>query len=195
MIYYIIHHVLPETDTFTAGKRNCATFLLGTIIYGVLYAVLKNFQIIYGVFMEAVLSVFAVMIFADMCTMGYIYKRYYGRNILYEVSAEGEDKKWNFDKDTHKYTKKSYSELLAMKLEDDKKTIIMKEIYDKQIADLKAKIKGLKRKCKIVALKEKIRAAVVIQNWWRDKLYKPPNGILYLRAKTHFDELASTCVP
>lgn len=186
--------MLPETDIFTAGKRNCATFLFGTIVYGVLYAVLKHFQIIYGVLMEAVLTVFAVMIFADMCTMGYIYKRYYGRNILYEVAADENEKKWNFDKDTHKYSRKSYAELLAMKLEDDKKTIIMKEIYDKQIEDLKTKIKGLKKKCKIVAMKEKIRAAVLIQNWWRERLYKPPNGILYLRAKTHFEDIASTSV-
>ena len=83
-IFYFLHHVLPNTDTFKEGKRNSATFLFGSFLYAVVYVVIKNCQLKYGKYVDSLLSALFVILIADICTMAYIYKSYYGRNILYE---------------------------------------------------------------------------------------------------------------
>ena len=105
-IFYFLHHVLPNTDTFKEGKRNSATFLFGAFLYAVVYVVIKNFQLKYGKYVDALLSALFVIFIADVCTMAYIYKSYYGRNILYELKDEDQSD-WIFDEKNHKYVKPS----------------------------------------------------------------------------------------
>ena len=72
--YYLLHHILPETATFTEGKRNCATFLIGSIIYAIVYALLKNVQLYYGPMADSSIVAFVLIFIADCATMAYIYK-------------------------------------------------------------------------------------------------------------------------
>lgn len=189
MIYYLLHNFLPETDTFKDGKRNCLTFMFGSLCYSIAYAVLKNFQLMYGVVLDAFITALLLTLGADMCTMAYIYKTYYGRNILHEIGAEREQKDWKYNDDTHKYRRTTEAEKIARKLQETKEKVVMQEIYNKELNELKAKIKSMKKTEIILRNKEKLRAAVFIQRWWRKKLYLAPNGILYLKSLSSFNEL------
>lgn len=189
MLYYILHNILPQTYTFKDGKRNCFTFLFGSMCYSVAYAVLKNLQFLYGEMIDAFITAFLITLGADICTMAYIYKTYYGRNILYEIGTENQEKDWKYNDDTHRYTRTSDAEKIALKLKESKEAMIMKEIFEKEISELKAKLKSVKRTERILRNKEKVKAAVLIQRWWRKKLYLAPNGILYKRSLANFNAL------
>lgn len=188
MIYYILHNVIPETETFKDGKRNCFTFLFGSMCYSIVYALLKNLQLIYGDMIDAVITAYLLTLGADVCTMAYTYKSYYGRNIVHELGAEREQKDWKFDNETHTYTRVSPAEKISQQLQDTKKKIVMQEIYDKEINELKNALKAMKKKEKILRHKEKVHAAVYIQRWWRKKLYLAPKGIFYLKSLASFNE-------
>ncbi len=189
MIYYILPNVLPETETFKDGKRNCFTFLFGSMCYSLVYAVLKNLQLLYGEMIDALITAFLITLGADICTMAYIYKTYYGRNIFHEIGAERQQKDWKYNDDTHKYTRATDAEKIALKLQESKEKIVMQEIFEKEIGELKAKLKSVKRTERILRNKEKVHAAVFIQRWWRKKLYLAPNGILYMRSLATYNAL------
>jgi hypothetical protein len=185
-IFYFLHHVLPSTDIFKEGKRNCATFLFGAFLYAVVYVIIKNFQLKYGKYIDAFLSAFLIILIADMCTMAYIYKSYYGRNILYELKDENQED-WVFDEKTHKYVKPTDSQKIYTKLKEKKKKIKIQQMYEDEIADLKDKLASQKRIKDILEKKKHIKAAKVIQRWWRSKLYNPPDGIFYVRSLKSFE--------
>jgi hypothetical protein len=189
MIYYILHNFLPETETFKDGKRNCFTFLFGSVCYSVVYAVLKNVQLMYGIVIDACITAFLLILGGDVLTMAYIYKNYYGRNIIHEIGAEREQKDWKYNDETHKYTRTTEAEKIARKLQETKDKIVMQEIYNKELSELKAKIESMKKTELILRNKEKVRAAMFIQRWWRKKLYLAPNGIFYLKSLSSFNEL------
>jgi hypothetical protein len=184
-IFYFLHHVLPNTDTFKEGKRNSATFLFGAFLYAVVYVVIKNCQLKYGKYVDSLLSALFVILIADICTMAYIYKSYYGRNILYELKDEDQSD-WIFDEKTHKYIKPSEAEKLSAKLKKDKEKIEIQHRYEAEISELKEKLESQKRVKEVSERKKRIKAAKIIQRWWRAKLYNPPDGIIYKRALENF---------
>ena len=47
-----------------------------------------------------------LLLVADIATMGYLYKSYYGRSILNEADIDN-DKDWKFDEKNHKYENKT----------------------------------------------------------------------------------------
>lgn len=109
-IYYLLHHILPESETFKDGKRNCATFLLGSMLYIIVYCVLCNVELRYGIAFEPVRRSLFLMWLADVSTMGYIYKSYYGRSIMHEIN-DVDQHDWVYDEVTHKYRRPTPFEL------------------------------------------------------------------------------------
>jgi len=159
--FYLIHHLNWGKD-LEDGKRNCRTALMGSFCYSVVSVLLRQFHHSFGVFIDGFITGLLIILFTDLCVMAYIYKAYYGRLILHEMDAEDQDpSKWVFDKTTHKYRRPTADDIANAK-EDEARAIRTK---------------------KIRASKKRTRSAVYIQRWWRDRLYRPPNGILYKRAQ------------
>lgn len=185
--YYCLHHVLPETERFTGGRRNCATFLFGSCMYAVAYVVLKNLQLRYGVWFDAVLTALGMILIADVSTVAYIYKQYYGRSIINELAEEREGSKWVFDETTRKYRTKTDAEILKEKLRRERELEKVKK-QDQKLKEIeRARIDAEN----VIIQKKRIHAAKVIQRWWRSVLYDPPYGRFYLKAKEHFEESVS----
>lgn len=181
VFYYVLHHTLLETETFKDGKRNCATFLFGTVLYAVLYVITKNMQLRFGLMWDAIATAIVAVWFADACTMAYVYRSHFGRSILHEVTTpEG----WKFDKSSHTYKRPSKADVLEEALEVDGKlmTVIKTHEDARESAAKQARGDAIRRR------KEEVRAACVIQRWWRARLYNPPDGILYLKALRNFQE-------
>jgi hypothetical protein len=150
------------------------------------------------------------MFMVDVACMGYIYKSYYGRYITEEI---GNDNKWNFNDNLHKYSEKPAHELVKAQELNIYKTNLVKEKYvdkqkrrehkkeeerqilkkeeERQILKKEEKQQILKKEEKqqiqsIIDNKNKVRATIKLQHWWRDKLYAPPNGLFYVQAKKSF---------
>jgi hypothetical protein len=172
--YYLLHNVLPDRPpAFTEGKRNCATFMIGSFLYLVVFVIVKNLALRFGVCMEPVLHALLPMWIADCSTMAYVYRNHYGRNILNEMSIDGEDDQmaWMYDEATHKYRRPTERDAAAARKREEER-----RAADERKERIEAVARG----------KERIRAAKVIQRWWRKKIYSPPNGVMFLRAKESF---------
>ncbi len=187
MFYYALHHALPETERFTEGRRNCATFLFGSFLYGFVYVLVKNLRLRAGECMDSVLSAMAMLWGADVAAMGYIYKSYYGRSLVNELAIVDDDvghegrPGWTYDVATHTYRRLTPADMVAKATAEIAKR-------DRAAKADAAKAETSTRVAAIDARKREIRAAKVIQRWWRDVLYSPPDGIFYLRAKQQFEE-------
>ena len=88
--------------------RCCATFLIGSIIYAIVYAMLKNVQLYYGPMADSSIVAFMLIFIADCATMAYIYKSYYGRYLHREFEENEEN--WVLNKETHKYERQNKDE-------------------------------------------------------------------------------------
>lgn len=197
-IFYTIHN-FEWGKGLTDGQRNCRTFIYGACVYAVLYIILKNTQISFGMdqrFGTLFMGLFILLI-ADACVMAYIYRSHYGRTITNECIFTDEDTtKWKYDKDNHKYIDVPIEEKLDKELHETqiKETFeIKRENFEEQINNLKQKLllekKAKEKGEKIIERKNRLRAAKTIQRWWRDKLYRPVDGIFYLRSQKHFDSI------
>jgi hypothetical protein len=171
--YYLLHQVLPDTPPrFTEGKRNCMTFMIGSFLYLVVYVIVKN-SLKFGVCMDPVLHALFPMWVADCSTMAYIYRNHYGRNIMHEMSTEGEDERsWVYDEATHRYRRPTERDAAAARKLEGKQ---------RAAEEKKERVEA------VTENKRRIRAAKVIQRSWRKKIYAPPNGVMFLRAKESFN--------
>jgi hypothetical protein len=170
VFYYALHHALPEDERFTGGKRNCATFLYGSVLYAVLLAVLRA---VGGRrrWADAVASSIGLVWLADGAVMAYTYKAYYGRSIVHEAADPAlVANKWSYDPTAHLYS-------------------IVDPARDRDAQERQA------RAAAIVQRKREIRAAKTLQRWWRDRLYSPPHGIVYLRALRSFSAASALPTP
>lgn len=187
-MYFALHNgtLIPNTDTFREGKRNCTTFLVGTAVYVALMVVLKNLRLRLGRGMDAVLSALFLLWLADCAVMAYTYRSHYGRSIVCELGelgdAAGDDQRaWRYDGATHKYRRPTPAELAEAR-----------EAEAEDASRRAAARESGRRGAAVLRRKREIRAARVIQRWWRARLYNPPDGILYLRARDSFYEAASS---
>ena len=161
---YLIHS-LNWGEHLEDGKRNCRTVMMGMFCYTLLYVFLRQYHHSFGVFTDGITTGLFLMFLTDLFVMAYTYKAYYGRNVLNELVENEDQEKWVFDKVTHKYRRPT----------------------DADIANAKANLEREERTERIRNTKSKIRAAIFIQRWWRDKLYSPPTGILYKRAQNDWN--------
>ena len=167
-LFYVLHNfVLSNSPEFSGGRRNCATFLVGAVLFALLYGCVMHLKYLYGKVVDSLLLVLFWIVLADASTMAMEYKLYYGRTILHELNDD-DSEKFEFLHDTHKYVRLS----------------------PERLEQKRAGKAALARGVQIQEEKRRIRAAKTIQRWWRSKLYNPTDGILYLRARRDFAELA-----
>jgi predicted secreted protein len=116
--------------------------------------------------------------------MAYEYRSYYGRTILNEIDyGHGDQGDWVFDEDKHRYRLMNDAEKLAKEFKESER---VRKVQEK-ISEAREKEVSKKRSKDVVQRKKEIKAARVIQRWWRRKLYEPPNGILYKRSLESFN--------
>jgi hypothetical protein len=104
--------------------------------------------------------------------MAWIYKNHYGRTILNEF---GGNPNHIYDEKLHKYREKTE---LEKEIDKDKIDNKLKDLLD--LEERKRNVR------EVLETKEKIKSAKKIQNWWRNILYNPENGILFLRSQSDF---------
>jgi len=207
-IFHIIHN-LDWGKNLTNGQRNCRTFLCGICIYVAIYIIMKNLQI-YGYLnqiFDVLYSGLIIIFVADIAVMAYTYRSYFGRNILHELSPDTKKKDdWYYDEKTHKYSNHlPLEEQLARNLQEQKaqeEYQLHSELLKEQIEREKERIEQEKERTrqaiiiaeetdKIVDNKNRLRATVKIQRWWRKHLYKAESGVLYLKAQRHFNNIST----
>src|SRR5438132_840105 len=88
MFYYLIHN-LPWGAQLEPGKRNVRTFIIGSVCYILLHALLFankiNFSPMFATALYILRRYFWWIILADAIAMAVTYKIAYGRNILTEL--------------------------------------------------------------------------------------------------------------
>lgn len=88
MFYYLIHN-LPWGEHLQPGKRNVRTFIIGSVCYILLHALLFASKINFNPMMITITYVirryFWWIVIADALSMAITYKLAYGRNILTEI--------------------------------------------------------------------------------------------------------------
>jgi hypothetical protein len=182
VFYYALHHSLPETPKFTGGKRNCATFLYGCLMYAIAHVVVMNLRLRLGECMDSLRSALFMVWLADCGSVGFLYKCHYGRSLLHEVSEvagsyDEDQRDWVFDDTTHKYRRPDLADVARR--ESDAAARLAKE--KGRLVEEEAERTRAERSIGIERKKREIRAAKVIQRWWRSVLYTPPDGIVYKR--------------
>ena len=161
------------------------------VLHACLYVFIKHLQLRYGPLMDAVLSAFIVVLAADICVMAYLYRTFYGRSILEELNEDGKEQ-WNWDADQQTYTRKSVAEKTAKELQAAMELVAVKEAHDAALLETRKRLDAEKRAAEIRENKARIRAACVIQRWWRNILYLPPNGRFYKAARSSFEASKSS---
>jgi hypothetical protein len=168
-------------------------------VYVVIYLILKNLNImgyLRGLY-DALFTTLIVLFIADIAVMGYLYRNYFGRSITHELS---DDSNTRYNSETHTYEPIPLKDKLTTNLHEhdlNQKFNACRDILDQQIKEqaelIKLENKEMSEKKKnaeiILNEKNRQRAAKCIQQWWRNLLYRQPDGIFYLRAKQHFEEI------
>jgi len=193
-VFYTIHN-LGWGQGLSNGRRNCRTFIFGVFIYVMIYIIIANLKINHylGDLYHAVFVGFIILLVADISVMGYYYRSYFGRPIFEEFKVDN-DKKWKYDQDKHKYIPKPIDEKIAEKLEKEQllgeyklqKNLIREEIQQKEEQIRQEKLARQEAE-RIKNEKIRINAARVIQRWWRDRLYRPGDGLFYKKAQEHYN--------
>jgi hypothetical protein len=190
-IFYLIHS-LDWGQHLGLGQRNCRTLLIGVAVYLVIFVILKNLQIrgFIDLMYHTVYVGLWIIISADVAVMGYLYRDYFGRNILHELGTD--QKKWYYDQKTHTYETQKPLEVVY---EEHLKAEKLEQEYQEELDHIKEETTRIQkereteqRTQEIINQKNQLRAVVKLQRWWRKHLYQPPNGVFYLRAQKSFHE-------
>jgi hypothetical protein len=142
IIHTLMHYISGSSSETSDGKTNSRTVLIGTILWCVVWVMMYTLRDNY--FFPVLRNVFIVVVFADICTMAYIYKSYYGRSIINEI---GQEEEWKYDYKGKKFTRK--------------------DEYDRYINDINRQndidieLSNLSK-----SNVAKIKAAEYIQQWW-----------------------------
>jgi hypothetical protein len=115
MIFYTLHELFNVLEVNTNegitehGKRNCKLFLLGTLLWIIVFVLAWNFKLGYfgpmKIWTDSVIYGLWVLLFADLFVMAYIYKSYFGRSVLWEVN-EKDSELFEYNEKKHSYKRK-----------------------------------------------------------------------------------------
>jgi hypothetical protein len=103
-IFYFLHNFFPEEPN-NHGKRNSKIFIIGIFLYVMLFLFIKHIQVTcpnVDVYYNNIQYGLIIIMIADIAVMGWLYKSFFGRNILHEVT---DDENHVYDESTHKYIK------------------------------------------------------------------------------------------
>ena len=131
MVFYYLLHIMSgnKQNNETDGKKNARTFIIGSIFYIILYMIVMHYSLRYS-HIAGILKTGLIMLFGvDIATMGYLYKSYYGRNIINEINDNDED--WKYIENSHKYKKKTDEDIvLENEIEKIKNNYNIKKINE-----------------------------------------------------------------
>lgn len=193
-IFFTIHNLNWGQD-LSHGQRNCRTFLYGVCIYLAIYLIFKNLQLhgYLGGMYDALYSAFIIVLVADMSVMAYLYRSYFGRNILHEITPNDQKKQnWYYDPETHQYSDQPPLEAQLAKELEEKKVIEkyrdeFRQLKEEKLAKREQEL-ARQRTEQIIEDKNRLRAVIKIQRWWRKHQYEPGRGAVYMRAQQDFNQ-------
>lgn len=183
-IFYTLHHILPSATNKEYGKRNTRVFMIGAIIYIILYAILRHTQLIpkFTKSFDILNTCFILLFIADVASVSYLYKSFFGRTIISEIGTKN-NKKWLYDKEKHTYKVKSVNDIkLENKIDDINFDNKLKNIIE-NTENIIENEKKIKNKKEILENKNKIKATKTIQKWWRKK-----NNNIYIESPPAYIE-------
>ena len=132
--FYLIHNLTNKGCSEKDGPKNARTFIIGSVLYIVIFMIIMNLSLKYKFQSGILKSSLILLVVADIATMGYLYKSYYGRSILNEADIDN-DKDWKFNEKTHKYEKKTAGDKRTEneldKLKSDYNSIELKKLRKK----------------------------------------------------------------
>jgi hypothetical protein len=105
-IFFTIHELMGWDKNISSGKRNTRVFMLGVIVYCMLYIFLINLwdkNLLSKNMSDALFWCGIFILFSDISIMAFIYKNYYGRSIINELDSNNE--KYIWDEKKEKYYK------------------------------------------------------------------------------------------
>jgi len=104
MFFFLLHHLftLLFDGVLTDLRRNCITFLLGTVLYVLCWGFLFN-RFSHWL-AQTIQDFFWYFVVADVAVMAIIYRSYYGRSIVSELDPDSQDK-YDWNDDDHQYRK------------------------------------------------------------------------------------------
>jgi len=182
-IFYTFHHLIHYTFDPTNksnGQKNCMTLLLGTVVWVLIWVLLYSFKNTF--YYEALRTGFLVILIADVATMAYIYKSYYGRFITNELGEDPSTTSWKYNENTKKY---KHKDAYDHRIDNYEKRQEFNKYLEKLDEENK-KINIEKQTREIVDQKNRLRAASKLQFWYREQLYKPKTGKFYKNSEAHF---------
>lgn len=103
-IFYLLHELTNFNSDIPNGKRNSRIFILGVILYCLIYILIINLwdkNYFSQNICDAIFWAGLILVLSDISIMGYIYRNYYGRNIINEMESVNDE--WIWDDLTHKY--------------------------------------------------------------------------------------------
>ena len=134
-IYYSLHLFFnqlkineDENGKIEYGKRNCKLFMLGGFIYIIIFTILYDRKVVTkNIRIDGLIYGMVAFLILDISVMGYTYKSYFGRNILNEIADN--EPKFNYNENTHKYSKKDKNIRIVKQSVDKFKNYSMEELY------------------------------------------------------------------
>ena len=103
-IFYFLHELTGFNSDIPDGKRNARIFILGIILYCLIYILIINLwdkNYFNKNICDAIFWAGLILFLSDISIMGYIYRSYYGRSIINEIDSDQEE--WLWDEQTHKF--------------------------------------------------------------------------------------------
>ena len=85
MLWFLSHNIITNFTFMEVQTRNLYVFLIGTVIYTLLYSWLGTFSREQNPFLNGMFNFFLYIILADGFAMAVLYKNYFGRPIHSEV--------------------------------------------------------------------------------------------------------------
>ncbi len=85
MIWFLIHNIVQLFPSDNNQKKNLTTFLLGVVIYTILYSWIGTLTYENNKFLFTFFNFFFYIVLADAFSMAVIYKNYYNTTILTEI--------------------------------------------------------------------------------------------------------------
>lgn len=103
-IFYLLHELTAFNSDIPDGKRNARIFMLGIILYCLIYILIINLwdkNYFNKNICDAIFWAGLILFLSDVSIMGYIYRSYYGRSIMNEIDSDQDE--WLWDEQTHKF--------------------------------------------------------------------------------------------
>ena len=117
MLFYIVHNLIQAyRENWSESQRNCFTFAIGGTLHVLLYVTLQYLaRVNSSPYLELLSRFYGFIVLIDAFTMAILYKVYWGRSILNEMSDDKD--KWELDEKNHTYTRVEKT-TINRKLED-----------------------------------------------------------------------------